>query len=88
MTRYNTGNPVGSSSPLDLYDNAENLDAGINGPSPTWRDRRGQTSKSSAGVESDFVQFLADGSTIEFPIWVAAASAAGRGRSRWIGRWR
>jgi len=80
MTRYNTGNPVGSSSPLDLYDNAENLDAGINGPSPTWRDRRGQTRKSWAGVESDFVQFLADGSTIEFPTWAAAASAAGAGQ--------
>lgn len=80
MTKYNTGNPVGSSSPLDLYDNAENLDAGINGPAATWRDRRGQTRKSWAGVESDFVQFLADGSTIEFPTWVAAASAAGAGQ--------
>lgn len=80
MTKYNTGNPVGSSSPQDLYDNAENLDAGINGPAVTWRDRRGQTRKSWAGVESDFVQFLADGSTIEFPTWAAAAAAAGAGQ--------
>ncbi|OWQ54779.1 hypothetical protein CEE60_07210 [Stenotrophomonas maltophilia] len=80
MTKYNTGNPVGSSSPLDLYDNAENLDAGINGPAVTWRDRRGQTRKSWAGVESDFGQFLADGSTIEFPTWAAAAAAAGAGQ--------
>lgn len=80
MTKYNTGNPVGSSSPLDLYDNAENLDAGINGPAATWRDRRGQTRKSWAGVESDFGQFLADGSTIEFPTWAAAAAAAGAGQ--------
>lgn len=76
MTKYNTGNPVGSSSPLDLYDNAENLDAGINGPAVTWRDRRGQTRKSWAGVEADFQQFLADGSTIEFPTWAAASAAA------------
>lgn len=80
MTKYNTGNPVGSSSPLDLYDNAENLDAGINGPAVTWRDRRGQTRKSWAGMESDFVQFLADGSTIEFPTWAAASAAAGAGQ--------
>ncbi|MEN4938758.1 hypothetical protein [Stenotrophomonas sp. TWI1151] len=76
MTKYNTGNPVGSSSPLDLYDNAENLDAGINGPATTWLDRRGQTRKSWTGVEADFQQFLADGSTIEFPTWAAASAAA------------
>ncbi len=77
MTRYNTGNPVGSSSPLDLYDNAENLDAGINGPGATWVDRRGQTRKSWNGIEADFQRFLADGSTIEFPTWAAAVAAAG-----------
>lgn len=80
MTRYNTGNPVGSSSPLDLYDNAENLDAGINGPEVAWVDRRGQTRKSWTGVETDFQKFLADGSTIEFPTWEAAAAAAGAGQ--------
>jgi hypothetical protein len=80
MTKYNTGNPVGSSSPLDLYDNAENLDAGINGPATTWRDRRGQLRKSWTGVETDFQQFLADGSTIEFPTWGAAAAAAAAGQ--------
>lgn len=80
MTKYNTGNPVGSSSPLDLYDNAENLDAGINGPGRTWQDRRGQTRKSWNGIEADFQQFLADGSTIEFPTWAAAAGAAGAGQ--------
>jgi len=80
MTRYNTGNPVGSSSPLDLYDNAENLDAGINGAATTWLDRRGQTRKSWTGVEADFQQFLADGSTIEFPSWAAASVASGAGQ--------
>ncbi|UXB38277.1 hypothetical protein K7569_10955 [Stenotrophomonas maltophilia] len=79
MTKYNTGNPVGSSSPLDLYDNAENLDNGINGTALTWLDRRGVTRKSFAGIETDFQQFLAAGSTIEFPTWVAANAAAGAG---------
>lgn len=80
MTKYNTGNPVGSSSPLDLYDNAENLDAGINGPGHTWVDRKGATRKSWVGIEFDFQKFLADGSTIEFPTWAAAAAAAEAGQ--------
>jgi len=80
MTRYNTGNPVGSNSPLDLYDNAENLDAGINGAALTWRDRLGVTRRSWSGIEADFQQFLADGSTIEFPTWAEASTAAGAGQ--------
>lgn len=80
MTKYNTGNPVGSNSPLDLYDNAENLDAGINGSARTWNDRRGVTRKSWFGIETDFQQFLADGSTIEFPTWAAASAAGGAGQ--------
>lgn len=80
MTRYNTGNPLGSTDPRDLYDNAENLDAGINGTADTWRDRFGRDRKSWDGIESDFEQFLADGSTIEFPTWAEANSAAGSGQ--------
>lgn len=80
MTRYNTGNPVGSSSPLDLYDNAENLDSSINGPGRTWQDRLGQTRKSWSGIEADFQQFLIDGSTVEFPTWAAASAAATAGQ--------
>ncbi|HIE5650724.1 TPA: hypothetical protein ACXNQV_002594 [Stenotrophomonas maltophilia] len=79
MTKYNTGNPVGSNSPLDLYDNAENLDAGINGSARTWVDRRGLTRRSWTGIEADFNEFLANGSTIEFPTWAAASAAAGAG---------
>lgn len=26
MNKYKTGNPIGRSSPMDLYDNASNLD--------------------------------------------------------------
>ena len=80
MTTHNTGNPVPSAAVKDLYDNAENLDKGINGDAPTWVDRKGQVRKSMAGVEQDFQKFLADGSTIEFPTWAAASAAAGAGQ--------
>lgn len=76
MTKYNTGNPVGSSSPLDLYDNAENLDNGINGAALTWQDRRGVTRKSFAGIESEFQQFLVDGSILTFSTYAEASAAA------------
>ena len=80
MTTHNTGNPVPSAAVKDLYDNAKNLDKGINGDAPTWVDRKGQVRKSMAGVEQDFQKFLADGSTIEFPTWAAASAAAGAGQ--------
>ena len=50
---YNTNNPVGSTDPRDLYDNAENLDLAMNGTSPTWVDRLGATRKSLAGITQD-----------------------------------
>ncbi len=80
MTTFNTGNRLGSNSPKDLYDNAENLDNGINGTAKTWTDRLGVVRKSWTGIETDFQQFLADGSTIEFPTWAAASAAAGAGQ--------
>lgn len=80
MTTFNTGNRLGSNAPKDLYDNAENLDNGINGPAKTWTDRLGVVRKSWNGIETDFQQFLADGSTIEFPTWAAANAAAGAGQ--------
>lgn len=65
MTKYNTGNPVGSNSPLDLYDNAENLDAATNDlDQMTWRDRFGRERKTWAGVEQSA------------PIAVGAANSA------------
>ncbi|HEL5053330.1 TPA: WD40 repeat domain-containing protein [Stenotrophomonas maltophilia] len=79
MTTFNTGNPVPSTAVKDLYDNAENLDAGINGSARTWVDRRGETRRSWNGIEADFDEFLANGSTIEFPTWAAASAAAGAG---------
>ena len=54
MTTYNTQNPLGSSDPRDLYDNAENLDNFVNGAQPAYDDRLGQSRKSWAGIEQDF----------------------------------
>lgn len=80
MTTFNTRNALGSKDPKDLYDNAQNLDDGINGTAKTWTDRLGVERKSWNGIETDFQQFLADGSTIEFPTWAAASAAAGAGQ--------
>lgn len=72
MTTYNTGNPLGSSDPRDLFDNAENLDGAVNSTtSDTWVDRLGVTRKTYRGMqveheaqiaehESEFTQEQAD----------------------------
>jgi hypothetical protein len=68
---YNTGNPVGSTDPRDLYDNASNFDDGMNTLSPSFTDRKGILRKSWTGMETEFdlaqsgrdtefQQFLAD----------------------------
>lgn len=52
MTTYNTGNPLGSADPRDLYDNAENLDEAVNDlNSDTWIDRFGVERPSLALLE-------------------------------------
>lgn len=59
MTTFNTGNPVGSVAPRDLYDNAENLDNLVNHPTKTeFQDRLGVPRKTWHGMEQDFQQFL------------------------------
>ena len=50
MTTYNTGNPIGSKDPRDLYDNAENLDRAVNSTAATWTDRFGVSRLTAAGV--------------------------------------
>lgn len=50
MTTYNTGNPLGSTDPRDLSDNAENLDRAVNDiTSATWTDRFGVKRTTLAG---------------------------------------
>lgn len=59
MTTYNTGNPIGSSDPHDLYDNAENLDALVNDKTKgAHTDRLGVERKTWHGIEQDFELFM------------------------------
>ena len=59
MTTFNTGNPIGSVDPRDLYDNAENLDEAVNTRTDeSWDDRFGVARKTWWGMEQDFQQFL------------------------------
>ena len=51
---FNTGKPVPSTDPRDLYDNAENLDKLVNGADPIYADRKGILRQSWAGMENDF----------------------------------
>lgn len=54
MTIYATMNPVGSTNPKDLKDNAQNLDWLILGPALSYPDRLGVNRLSWAGIESSF----------------------------------
>ena len=52
MTSYNTGNPIGSTDPRDLYDNAENFDEAVNNRTADyWVDRLGVSRQTWAGIE-------------------------------------
>ncbi|WVM88007.1 hypothetical protein UMZ34_16835 [Halopseudomonas pachastrellae] len=50
---YNTGNPLGSTDPRDLIDNAGNLDEAVNSGADTWTDRFGVERLSLAGLEGE-----------------------------------
>lgn len=49
---YNTGNPLGSTDPRDLVDNAGNLDEAVNSTDSTWTDRLGNERLTMAGMSS------------------------------------
>lgn len=51
MTTYKTGNPLGSVSPKDLFDNSESLDRAVNGVALIWKDRFNKSRLSWAGIE-------------------------------------
>lgn len=50
MSRFNTGNPLGSGSPLDLDDNAKNLDEAANSSADTFKDRLGNSRLTWSGI--------------------------------------
>lgn len=54
MSRFNTGNPFGSGSPLDLDDNAKNMDLAVNSEEAQWIDRFERNRKTFNGMESEF----------------------------------
>src|SRR5690554_5641219 len=54
MSRFNTGNPLGSGDPRDLDDNAKNMDLAVNSDAPQWVDRFARNRKTFAGMESEF----------------------------------
>lgn len=61
MTTYNTRNPLGSSAPKDLYDNAQNLDHLTNDRvNETWKDRFGVDRRTWYGMEEQYKKALAD----------------------------
>jgi hypothetical protein len=52
MTTYNTGNPIGSTDPRDLYDNAQNYDFALNSLTEAiWIDRFGVGRRTWYGLE-------------------------------------
>ncbi|MEJ3576001.1 hypothetical protein WEU41_17310 [Pseudomonas fragi] len=52
---FNTGNPIGSTSPKDLSDNARNLDLLLLGDDPSYPDRKGVPRKSWKGMETGYI---------------------------------
>ncbi|MHV60757.1 hypothetical protein D9J80_10010 [Escherichia coli] len=55
MTKHATMNPLGSSSPYDLFDNAQNFDFAINDiVSAIWKDRFGISRPTLWGMEQTF----------------------------------
>jgi len=50
---FNTGNPIGSTSPKDLSDNARNLDLLLLGENAFYLDRKGVPRKSWKGMEGE-----------------------------------
>lgn len=55
---YMTGNPLGSTAPKDLFDNASNFDEAMNSTSPSFDDRFGKRRQTWAGAEYEWQQFL------------------------------
>lgn len=72
MTTYNTGNPLGSASPKDLFDNAENLDQAVNNlVSRTWVDRRGTMRRTFKGMEMDFNDFISASGFVNLGVYAS-----------------
>lgn len=60
MTTYNTGDPLGTVKPENLYDNTENLDYLMLGTEHQYPDRLGVGRKSWAGIEAASANKIAE----------------------------
>ncbi|MBW9463249.1 hypothetical protein FHC49_18160 [Kluyvera sp. EC_51] len=59
MTKYATKNPLGSTDPKDLFDNAQNADFAVNSiTAAIWTDRFGRDRKTLWGMEQEFITQL------------------------------
>src|SRR5690554_4185377 len=84
MTTYNTGNPLGSKDPRDLYDNAENLDEAVNTrTAESWGDRFGVARKTWWGMEQGFQQFLLDSGYQDIGDYAAGLEITERNQIFW-----
>ena len=55
---YNTLNPLGSTSPKDLFDNASNFDEAMNSASPSFYDRFSKRRETWSGMQKMVADFL------------------------------
>ncbi|MDK6203300.1 glycosyl hydrolase family 28-related protein [Oligella urethralis] len=84
MTSYNTGNPIGSKDPRDLYDNAENLDTAVNTrTAESWGDRLGAVRKTWWGMEQDFRNFLISSGYQDIGDYAAGLEITARNQIFW-----
>ncbi|PPS52031.1 hypothetical protein [Citrobacter braakii] len=98
MTTYFTKNPLGSSSPYDLFDNAQNFDTAVNSiTAAIWQDRFGKNRLSWYGIESLATQSMLNygyitaksfekGYTLLTPNTVLQLESNGE-HYRWDGNW-
>lgn len=96
MTKYATMNPLGSTSPYDLFDNAQNFDTAINSiTAAIWQDRLGRTRHTWYGLEQMAKAAIAafgyitmdsfqDGATLTLPNQVLRDTSTGE-YYRWDG---
>jgi len=78
MTTFATRNPIGSTSPKDLYDNAENLDYLMLGPAEYYPDRLGVNRQSWKGIENAFELFLSSSGFVLLGEYVAGLTFTSR----------
>ncbi len=98
MTIHATMNPLGSTSPYDLFDNAQNFDLAVNSiTAAMWQDRLGKIRHTWYGIESMALNSMLNygyitkksfeqGATLDTPNTVLQLESSGE-YYRWDGDW-